>query len=379
MGEFKRLKKEINNIALLISIVAILSGIICISVNNNRGYTENVDIDIKYYDYKKADNEFIKLNSIIPFNRALTNLNWLDEDLLVSYLKDNNYELSLIDIENNKENVIISKYKESIFYGELYISPTKENIIYGRNTGKVSKWNSPEIEYYNYNTKDNSVNRIGSNFRVLEWMYDSSGFVGVEGNEIFSYDLDDREHKTLYKLTGREYLNSVKFSSDGNSLYMLISQDSTQNFLNKIEKYELKSNQVETIFKSQFIDSFELINDENILIQGYIGDISELFVYNIKNQELRSLGITNLYQVYLSPDKTKLITLHFNEKHENTIEIYDINSKEEIIEASYLGKISLLKGIIHLSINSENQLACVGRGNSDNETVIYTYNILSKN
>lgn len=379
MGKFKRLKKEINNIALLVSIVAILSGIIYISVDYNKGYTENVNVDIQDYDYKKADNEFIKLNSIIPFKKALTNLNWLDENLLVSYLKDNNYELSLIDIENNKEDVIISKDKESIFYGEIYISPSKEHIIYGRDTGEISKWNSPKIEYYSYNIKDNSVNQIGSNFRVLEWMYDSSGFVGVEGNEIFSYDLEEKEHRILYKLTDREYLKSVNFSSDGNNLYMLISQDSNQNLLNKIEKYELKSKQVDTIFKSQYIDSFELINDENILIQGYMGDISELFVYNIKNQELRSLGITNLYQVYLSPDKTKLITLHFNEKHENTIEIYDINGKEDIIEASYLGKISLSKGIVHLAINSENQLACVGRSNSDNGIIIYTYNILNKN
>lgn len=376
----KNIKQDIKNIILLLFIVGILSLIVYISVYENKEFSKNVKLDVKPYDYNESNyknkNESIKLDSVISVNDYILDLEFEENNLLAisDYTAENKTGINIYELNIDDESISNIKNlndKDFIMYNMESMSPSKEILIY--NTAE----NNEKGEYTNfksvlYNLKDDSYVSIPYYFDLLGWIPDSSGFYGYKNGELFSYDINDQKIIKTYELKKNEYINKVLFSQDGTKQYMLNVNK------NKIDIYDFKNDSNYKINSIKYISDFDVIDDTHLLIEGINADKKNIYIYDTKRKSKKIVNGIHLDEMYLSKDKSKLVTVYYTGNNESTIDVYELGMYNDNIDLCKLGSIPMIKGIPYIAISDDNKLAYSIEGANFGESEIYTYSISNK-
>lgn len=376
----KNIKQDIKNIILLLFIVGILSLIVYISVYENKEFSKNVKLDAKTYDYNESNyknkNESIKLDSVIPVNDYILNLEFEENNLLAisNYTDGNKTDINIYELNTDDESISNIKTlndEDFIMYNMESMSPSKEILIYS------TAENNEKGEYKNfksvlYNLKNDSYVSIPYYFDLLGWIPDSSGFYGYKNGELFSYDINDQKIMKTYELKKNEYINKVLFSQDGTKLYMLNVNK------NEIDIYDLKNDSNYKINSIKYISDFDVIDDAHLLIEGINADKKKIYIYNTKNKSKKIVNGIHLDEMYLSKDKSKLVTVYYTGNNESTIDVYELGVYNGNMDLYKLGSIPMIKGIPYIAISDDNKLAYSIEGAKFGESEIYTYSISNK-
>lgn len=375
------------NILVLLLIVGILSLTIYGSVFLNKEYTKNVSLDIETYNYNddksKGKVEFIKLNSIIPLKNYIIDINHNEDEILVISNDISNIYINEINLSNIKISSKIIKTKilndeQSIYYQSNGISPSKEILIYSKPIEKLNSnypmWENNTIIY---NIKENTKQTIEFKFRILSWMPDSSGFIGINENKLFFYDIEKKSIYNIKNIPENILIDKIQFSNDGSNIYVLISCDKKSR--NELIIYDSKLDKIKKANINKYIYGFEVIDDENIIVQSINEDGVNIYNYNTISEKLDIIKNIKAENLYLNEDKTKLIGINSNEKNENIISIYAIKNENSKINLSLLGTIPEIKGIVNITMIEDDKLVYSISGTKDNESLIYIYDILDTN
>ncbi|MDU6248550.1 MAG: hypothetical protein E6612_06470, partial [Paeniclostridium sordellii] len=86
----------------------------------------------------------------------------------------------------------------------------------------------------------------------------------------------------------------------------------------------------------------------------------------------------HLDDMYISKDKTKLVTVYYTGNSESTIDVYNISGYDSDFDFYKLGSIPMIKGIPYIDISDNNKLAYFVDGASYTESNIYIYDITNK-
>ena len=376
----KNIKQDIKNIILLLFIVGILSLIVYVSVYENKEFSKNVKLDAKTYDYNESNyknkNESIKLDSVISVNDYILDLEFEENNLLAisNYTDENKTGINIYELNTDDEsisNVKTLNNEDFTMYNMESMSPSKEILVYNtaENNGKGEYKNFKSVLY---NIKDYSYINIPYYFDLLGWIPDSSGFYGYKNGELFSYDINDQKIIKTYELKKNEYINKVLFSQDGTKLYMLnVNKD-------EIDIYDLKNDSNYKINSIKYISDFDVIDDTHLLIEGINADKKNLYIYDTKNKSKKIVNGIHLDEMYLSKDKSKLVTVYYTGNNESTIDVYELGVYNDNMDLYKLGSIPMIKGIPYVAISDDNKLAYSIEGAKFGESEIYTYSISNK-
>ncbi|WP_371025346.1 hypothetical protein LZ906_006515 [Paraclostridium ghonii] len=373
----KNIKQDIKNITLLLFIVGILSLIVYISVYENKEFSKNVKLDEKTYDYNESNyknkNESIKLDSVISINDYILDLEFYEDRLLAigNYADGNKTGINIYQLNTDDEsisNVKTLNDEDLTFYKMESMSPSKEILIYST-TQKEKKENYKSIKSVVYNLKDDSYITLPYYFDLLGWVPDSSGFYGYKKGELFSYDIKSQKIVKTDKLKKNEYINKILFSQDATKLYMLNMNK------NEIDVYDLKNNSMFKINSIKYISDFDVIDDTHLLING---DKKNLYVYDTKNKSKKVVNGIHLDEMYLSKDKSKLVTVNYTGNNESTIDVYELGKYNNNVDLYKLGSIPMIKGMPYIDISDDNKLAYSIEGTKFGQSEIYTYSISNK-
>ncbi|MGL5754879.1 MAG: hypothetical protein ACRCYC_06095 [Paraclostridium sp.] len=370
----KNIKQDIKNIILLLFIVGILSIIIYISVYSNKEYTKNINLDVETYNYKKSEeldnNETIELESMIPIKDYILDIKFKGDQLIAlsDNITKNKTQLNVYDIDvesKNIDNVEHLTSSNDVVYRMGSISPSREIIVYDSIDENNFKSNI-------YNLEDKSISTLDYYFDLLGWLPDSSGFYGYNKGNLFEYNIDENKINNKHNLKNYGYIDKVEFSQDGTKLYALnISK-------NEITIYDLKKDTEKKINSIKNIYNFEVINDENLIIEAINSTKNELYIYNLKNNNKNIVKGIQLNEMYLSKDKSKLIAIYYTGNNESTIDIYNISLYGGKADFHKMGTIPMIKGIPRVDISDKNKLAYSIQGSSYDESNVYIYKITSK-
>lgn len=376
----KNIKQDIKNIILLLFIVGILSLIVYVSVYENKEYSKNVKLDGKTYDYNESNyknkDESIKLDSVIPVNDYILDLEFNEDNLLAisNYTDSNKSGINIYEINPDDESILnVKTLNDGVFtmYNMDSMSPSKEILTY--NTAEHEKNDKyKDLKSVLYNLKDDSYITLPYYFDLLGWVPDSSGFYGYKNGELFSYDINEEKIVKTYELKKSDYVNKILFSQDGTKLYMLNINK------NKIDIYDLKNNSVSKIDDIKFISDFDVIDDTHLLIEGTNADKKDVYIYDTEHKSKKIINGVHLDEMYLSKDKSKLVTVYYTGNNESTIDVYELGMYSENVDVYKLGSIPMIKGIPYIAISDNNKLAYSIEGNKFGESEIYTYSISSK-
>lgn len=373
----KNIKQDIKNITLLLFIVGILSLIVYISVYENKEFSKNVKLDEKTYDYNESNyknkNESIKLDSVISINDYILDLEFYEDRLLAigNYADGNKTGINIYQLNTDDEsisNVKTLNDEDLTFYKMESMSPSKEILIYST-TQKEKKENYKSIKSVVYNLKDDSYITLPYYFDLLGWVPDSSGFYGYKKGELFSYDIKSQKIVKTDELKKNEYINKILFSQDATKLYMLNMNK------NEIDVYDLKNNSMFKIKSIKYISDFDVIDDTHLLING---DKKNLYVYDTKNKSKKVVNGIHLDEMYLSKDKSKLVTVNYTGNNESTIDVYELGKYNNNVDLYKLGSIPMIKGMPYIDISDDNKLAYSIEGTKFGQSEIYTYSISNK-
>lgn len=376
----KNIKQDIKNIILLLFIVGILSIIIYISVYSNKEYTKNINLDVETYNYKKSEDinkdETIELESMIPIKDYVLDIKFKGDQLIAlsDSISKNKTQLNVynIDVKNKIiENVENLNSSNDVVYRMGSISPSREIIVYD---GIVENSHDKSTNFKSsiYNLEDKSTATLDYYFDLLGWLPDSSGFYGYNKGELFEYNIDEKKITKIYNLKNYGYIDKVEFSQDGTKLYALnISK-------NEITIYDLKNKTEKKINSIKNIYNFEVINDENLIIEGINSTKNDLYLYNLENNSKNIVKGIQLNEIYLSKDKSKLVTIYYTGNNESTIDIYNISLYDGKADFHKMGTIPMIKGIPCVDISDKNKLAYSVQGSSYDQSNVYVYNITSK-
>ncbi|CEQ08700.1 Uncharacterised protein [[Clostridium] sordellii] len=378
----KNIKQDIKNIILLLFIVGILSLIVYVTVYSHKEYTKNVNLNIETYNYKNSESqvkdETIKLESMISVKDYILDMKFNGDKLMAisDHISNNKSEINIydIDIENKKiKNVETIKSENDIMYKMGSISPSRDIIVYDTiSENKSDQFNN--VKSIVYNMSDESKVTLDFYFNILGWIPDSSGFYGYKKGELFEYSIDDNQinNKYKYNLKSYGYIDKIAFSQDGTKLYSLnISK-------NEICIYDLKNDTTKKINSVKNIYDFEVLNDNNILIKASNSKQNYICIYNIQNHKKKVIKGIHLDDMYISKDKTKLVTVYYTGNSESTIDVYNISGYDSDFDFYKLGSIPMIKGIPYIDISDNNKLAYFVDGASYTESNIYIYDITNK-
>lgn len=373
----KNIKQDIKNITLLLFIVGILSLIVYISVYENKEFSKNVKLDEKTYDYNESNyknkNESIKLDSVISINDYILDLEFYEDRLLAigNYADGNKTGINIYQLNTDDEsisNVKTLNDEDLTFYKIESMSPSKEILIYST-TQKEKKEGYKSIKSVVYNLKDDSYITLPYYFDLLGWIPDSSGFYGYKKGELFSYDIKSQKIVKTDELKKNEYINKILFSQDATKLYMLNMNK------NEIDVYDLKNNSMFKINSIKYISDFDVIDDTHLLING---DKKNLYVYDTKNKSKKVVNGVHLDEMYLSKDKSKLVTVNYTGNNESTIDVYELGKYNNNVDLYKLGSIPMIKGMPYIDISDDNRLAYSIEGTKFGQSEIHTYSISNK-
>ncbi|MDO7206302.1 hypothetical protein Q5M85_21565 [Paraclostridium bifermentans] len=59
----------------------------------------------------------------------------------------------------------------------------------------------------------------------------------------------------------------------------------------------------------------------------------------------------HLDEMYLSKDKSKLVTVYYTHNNESTIDVYELGMYSENVDVYKLGSIPMIKGIPYIAIS----------------------------
>nr|WP_250675982.1 hypothetical protein [Paeniclostridium ghonii]MCM0168121.1 hypothetical protein [Paeniclostridium ghonii] len=108
------------------------------------------------------------------------------------------------------------------------------------------------------------------------------------------------------------------------------------------------------------------------------GDKKNLYVYDTKNKSKKVVNGIHLDEMYLSKDKSKLVTVNYTGNNESTIDVYELGKYNNNVDLYKLGSIPMIKGMPYIDISDDNKLAYSIEGTKFGQSEIYTYSISNK-
>lgn len=284
-------------------------------------------------------------------------LNWINENSLVIWdeSKKNNALLYTLSFPENKPKPInMDKYSSG---GIFNCYPSGDKIIYTTYSNNS----------YIYNFKNDNHSKLNKLTYSLQWLPDGNSFISLSNNELFMYDINTNESKSLLSKSELQNLNltgTFEISKDGSTFYFVAKTNFKED---SIVALNLKDNTLTPICRSNSISKFNIINRDLILFY----DANQgLILYNKQTNVATKLASGNITSIALNEDKDIIAYVTYTQKDSSPYKLYIASIKDLPFKPT---KSDFKSEVSNLTWSKNNKLAFTVKPSKEKKTIISTY------